>query len=202
MSERVFSSTSQAVASKEETTMRKFAIVMSVLAAALFVGGTAQAQSLSGQVRVGNGNGSAVQLYASSHRDHNRFDNRHWNDNRRFDNRNWNNRGWDNRGWNGRSGVDIRIGGGSWGVGVYSGPRWGSPVYRNYPRPIYRDPCGYSYGCGGGSDAITVRVQETYVDQWGRVNYTGRVLLYTAYYDYRYGAYVYVDQYGQTRIAR
>lgn len=151
--------------------MKKFAIVLSVLVAALFVGGTAQAQSVS--VRIGNGY-SGLSIY-SGHR-HGGWDNRGWD--YRYDRR------WDNRGW------DYRY-----------DHRWQNPrVY--VPAPIYRDNCGPRYGCGGGSNAITVRVPEVVYDRYGRPCYTGRERLVTAYYDYRYGGYVYTDQTGQLRVVR
>lgn len=143
--------------------MKKFAIVLSVLAAALFVGGTAQAQSVS--VRIGNGY-SGLSIYSGHH---------HGGWNNRWDNRRWDNRGYDYRGY------DYRY------------------DYRR-PAPIYRDNCGPRYGCG--SDAITVRVPEVVYDRYGRPCYTGRERLVTAYYDYRYGGYVYTDQTGQLRVVR
>jgi len=147
--------------------MRKFAIVLSVLAAALFVGGTAQAQSLS--IRIGDGR-SGLSIYSGHH--HGGWNNRGW------DNRGWDNRRWDNRGYDYRR---------------YDYPR----VYT--PAPVYRDRC--NTGCGG-SDAITVRVPEVVFDRWGRPCETGRYRLVTAYYDYRYGGYVYTDQMGQLRVVR
>jgi hypothetical protein len=108
--------------------------------------------------------------------------------------------------------VDIRIGNGGFGIGVYSGHRghgdWGrggwdrggwdrrGPVYRQ-PAPIYRDPCDFR-DCVPST--ITVRVHETCVDRYGNVGYTGRVILRTAWYDSYYGGYIYRDDFG--RIVR
>jgi hypothetical protein len=142
--------------------MRKFAIVLSVLAAALFVGGTAQAQSLS--IHIGDGR-SGVSIY-SGHP--------HGGWNRGWDDRRWDRRGWDNR-------------------------RWDYPPRVHTPAPIYRDRC--NTGCGG-SDVIMVRVPEVVFDRFGRPCQTGRYRLVTAYYDYRYGGYVYTDQMGQLRVVR
>lgn len=152
--------------------MRKFAIVLTALVASLLVGTTANAQSFS----------STVQL-ASHHRG---------------------------------GGVDIRIGGGGFGIGVHSGHggwdrghggwdrggwdrrgpvyRYPQPVYR-YPAPVYRDPCDYNYDCAPST--ITVRVQEVAYDRYGQAYYTGRTVLYTAWYDSACGGYVYRDQYGR-----
>lgn len=169
--------------------MRKFAIVLTALAASLLVGTTANAQSFS----------STVQL-ASHHRGGGSVDIRiggggfgigvhsgrgGW------DRGGWGHGGWDRGGWDHRGPVYR-----------YPSPvyRYPAPVYR-YPAPVYRDPCGYDYdyGCGAPS-TITVRVQEVGVDAYGRTYYTGRTLLYTAWYDSAYGGYVYRDQYG--RIVR
>lgn len=172
--------------------MRKFALVLSALAAVLFVSGTAHAQSFSSSSSSVSVRGGSVGVGFSAYSSH-------------YSNRNG------NRG----TSVDIHIGtrnghigihtgrGGGWQRGpVYRYPQYPvyrqpAPVYRQ-PAPVYRDPCGVNYGCGSPvASTITVRVQETYVDRYGRLCYTGRTLLYTAWYDARYGGYVYQNQYGE-----
>ncbi len=153
--------------------MRKFAIVLTALAASLLVGTTANAQSFSSNVQLANHHrgGGSVDIHIGGggfgigvHSGHG---------------------GWDRGGWRGNGGWDR----GGWDR---RGPvyRYPAPVYRG---PVYRDPC--DYGCAPST--ITVRVQEVAYDRYGQAYYTGRTILYTAWYDGAYGGYVYRDQYGR-----
>lgn len=177
--------------------MKNYAIALAVLVTALFVGGTAHAQTISGSIRIGDRNGG-ITVHAGRHGgyDH-RYDHRRY-DNRRYDNRGYDYRRYDRRGWD----IDIRIGNGRWNNGYRSYGYRSYPYYGPRYTPLPNGGCyGYNRGCGP-SNVVTVRVQESFLDQYGRTVYTGRTLIYTAFYDSRYGGYVYTDDYGQLHVIR